>query len=228
MKKILIAAVLALFSQGSFAYTVFSNYGPTTRYSWPGEPYRIDYSRATLYNSVTGVTKVNPVIRVDRIDSRSYYNLTFPSSGNYFIFTSASTDAYKQFALGARPFLYDGTGSIFITDYKMNVLPTSSLLQLLYVPTITASTWNGIVPFLASAYDRSTGQKLKQEDLELRFSSYPPYQPQHGTISVVSYRNDVVQYVADPGYVGPDSFLVYVRGRDGKMGYQFYNVNVVP
>jgi large repetitive protein len=52
--------------------------------------------------------------------------------------------------------------------------------------------------------------------------------PTHGTISNFNSATGSYQYIADPGYLGPDSFAFTVRDQYGQSASSVENINVVP
>lgn len=227
MKKILLASILCFFSLNAVAATSYNLGGPTTRYTYDNEVYYVDYSNATSYNNNTGVTTYDPVYYVrDFYNPNLNGNLYFWQISNFFAFQSITGSVNTQETFNVKLFMKDGDN--LIVDYTMNILPIADLYQLLDVPSFNMSTYNGLVSFVISAYDRATAQIVPRDEITVSPATSGPYAASNGTITPVPGFNDVFTYTANPGFSGWETLLIFSRDRAGKRGYNFFNIFVSP
>ncbi len=227
MKKILLASILCFFSLNAVAVTSYNLGAPTTRYTYDGEAYFIDYNNASSYNTDTGVTTYDPVSYVrDFYNPNLSGNLYFWQIGNFFAYQSNAGSANSQADFNVRLFMKDGDN--LIVDYTMNILPIADVYQLLDVPSFNMSTTNSSVSFVISAFDRATAQIVPRNEITVSPATSGPYAASNGSIIPILGFNDVFTYTANPGFSGWETILIFSRDRAGKRGYNFFNIFVSP
>ncbi|HEX7027209.1 MAG TPA: hypothetical protein VF268_08195 [Gammaproteobacteria bacterium] len=211
----------------AYASTLVSGLPPSTLYSEEQELFILDFTGVSVEDSSTGQVTHDAVT-----DLRNGYNPNL--NGQLYFYTTG-----KHLGYGSSPgmantteefnILVDLVGGITIwPDYTMNVLPFSSLIQLLDVPTFDMSTTSGVANFMISSFDGATGSAIAWQDLMgIDIVDSGIYAPLKGTVQPhVSGRPDIFTYIANPGQSGWDSILAFVRAKNGKMGYNFFYIYI--
>lgn len=227
MRLLTIFFAFFVFHLQAYASTLVSGLPPSTLYSEEQELFILDFTGVSVKDLSTGQVTYNAVTGL-----RNGYNPNL--NGQLYFYTTGQHLGYES-SLGMANtseefnILVDlvGGGTIW-PDYTMNVLPFSSLIQLLDVPTFDMSTTAGVVNFMISSFDAATGSPIAWQDLMgIDVVDSGIYAPLKGTVQPhVSGRPDIFTYIANSGESGWDSILAFVRAKNGKMGYSFFYVYI--
>lgn len=209
--------------------TEISGFPPRMLYVSDGLPVFVDYNTLKLRpfpsNAAFVPAQIIRVTPVSPIPARGRLQVASTGRGVSYIPAPGTQRGVDRFTVRL-----EIDGRIVYEDYTVNILPAAELLELLRIPAFDIPVAGGRGTFLISAFDRATGTSLQAADLSITFPTTPDVGALHGDVFLTprTGRNDIFDYVADPGYVGFDDFLVIVRDRSGRMGYQWLTVTINP
>lgn len=196
-------------------------------YTFDDEVFLHDLSNVRTENLATGQVINDSIAEIIPMLNHNYLTGDLTIAGrNYYFYEPRQGSVNSQETYPMRFNIQPVDSNIILgTNYTINNLAFGDVIQLLDMQRFNITANGGIGGFIIAPVERDNGKLVPREDIKL-YPGTGPYAPSNGQLVPHSSLNDVYYYVADPGFNGVDTILMFSENREGKMGYQFYNVYV--